>query len=514
MEYIGPYRIGQYMRSIPGILTITSTSTSTSMSIGHSDAASILPSKEHVEYKELDLEIEFGGPEARNKLERKLVRKLDLHMSILVLIYILNYIDRINVSSVRSELTTDLHLEGQQYPTLLSIFHVGYIIMQVPSNMFLNYNGKPSFYLPACMVLWGIISALTGITTSFVGALLTRFFLGFVEAAFYPGAVFFISKWYKRTEIGFRLSILYCGNIISNAFGALIASGVLANMNNDLGKAAWRWLFYIEGALTVSVAIIAVFILPDFPTNTKWLSDDERRLALERMAEDAGVGDQSETEHGSRGHGFYLAITDWKVWWFSLLCASQVVSMSFIVYFPTLTATLGYNPTVTLLLVAPPFVFATIVAFAMTRHSDRTQERFYHMSASNIVAMIGFIISMCTMNTAARYLSLFLVVQTYAGAMLLVAWISASFPRPPSKRAVCFALISALQQLGSISGSYVWPLNWGPTYRYSYAICLAASCTAIIMSWIFRQHLKTLNRKLEEEEQQKGIKEKGFRYLL
>lgn len=92
MEYIGPYRIGQYMRSIPGILTITSSSTSTSMSIGHSDAASILPSKEHVEYKELDLDIEFGGPEARNKLERKLVRKLDLHMSILVLIYILNYV--------------------------------------------------------------------------------------------------------------------------------------------------------------------------------------------------------------------------------------------------------------------------------------------------------------------------------------------------------------------------------------------------------------------------------------
>ncbi|KAG1744349.1 MFS general substrate transporter [Suillus occidentalis] len=471
------------------------------MSIGHSDAASILPIKEHVEYKELDPDIEFGGPEARNKLERKLVRKLDLHMSILVLIYILNYIDRINVSSVRSELTTDLRLEGQQYPTLLSIFHVGYIIMQVPSNMFLNYIGKPSLYLPACMVIWGVISALTGITTSFTGALLTRFSLGFVEAAFFPGAVFLISKWYKRTELGFRLAILYCGNIISNAFGALIASGILANMNNDLGHAAWRWLFYIEGALTISVATIAVFILPDFPTNTKWLSDDERRLALKRMEEDAGVGDQSETEHGSRGHGFYLAITDWK-------------HCPLLSTFPLLLRRLGTSPTMTLLLVAPPFVFATIVAFTMTRHSDRTQERFYHMSASNVVAIIGFIISMCTMNTAARYLSLFLVAQTYAGIMLLVAWISTSFPRPPSKRAVCFSLINALQQLGSIAGSYVWPLNWGPTYRYSYAICLAASCTTIIMSWIFRQHLKTLNKKLEEEEQEKGIKEKGIRYLL
>ncbi|KAG1767864.1 MFS general substrate transporter [Suillus placidus] len=473
------------------------------MSIGNSDAASILPSKEHVDYEELGLDIEFGGPEARNKLERKLLWKLDLRMSSLVLINILNYIDRINVSMVRSRLTTDLHLEGQQYATLLSILLVGYIIMQIPSNMFLNYIGKPSLYLPACMVIWGVISALTGITTNFVGALLTRFFLSFVEAAFFPGAVFLISKWYKKDEIGVRLAILYCGNVISNAFGALIASGILANMNNDLGQAAWRWLFYIEGALTVSVAIIAVFILPDFPTNTRWLSDDERRLALKRMEEDAGVGDQSETEHGGRGHGFYLAVIDWKV-----------VALSFTVYFPTLIATLGYNSTVTLLLVAPPFVFAAIVAFALTRHSDRTQERFYHMSASIIVAITGFIISMCTMNTAARYLSLFLMVQAYAGIILLLAWISTSFPRPPSKRAVCFSLIDSLQQLGSIAGSYVWPSNWGPTYRYSYAICLAASCTTIIMSWIFRQHLKTSNKKLEEEERERGVKEKGFRYLL
>ncbi|KAG1723763.1 MFS general substrate transporter [Suillus lakei] len=497
-----------------GHTDLTSTSTSFSMSIGHSDAASIPPSKEHVDYEELDIDVEFGDLELRNKLERRFLRKLDLRMSMLVLIYILNYIDRINVSTVRSGLTTDLHLEGQQYATLLSILLVGYIIMQIPSNMFLNYIGKPSLYLPACMVIWGVISALTGITTNFTGALLTRFFLGFVEAAFFPGAVFLISKWYKRTEIGLRLAILYCGNLISNAFGALIAAGILANMNNDLGQAAWRWLFYIEGAMTVSVAIITVFVLPDFPTNTKWLSDDERRLALKRMEEDAGVGDQTETEDGGRGHGFYLAVTDWKVWWFSLLGASQAVALSFTVYFPTLTATLGYNPTVTLLLVAPPFVFAAIVAFTLTRHSDRTQERFYHMCASNIVGIIGFIISMCTMNTAARYLSLFLVVQTYAGIMLLLAWISTSFPRPPSKRAVCFSFINALQQLGGIAGPYAWPSNWGPTYRYSYGICLAASCATMIMSWVFRQHLKKLNKKLEEEEQEKGVKEKGFRYIL
>ncbi|KAG1768868.1 MFS general substrate transporter [Suillus occidentalis] len=452
------------------------------MTSDHSDVMSISPSKEHVACKELDLDVEFGGTEARNKLERKLLWKLDLCMSMLVLMSILNLVTRLR------GFVTDLHLEGQQFATVLSIFYVGYIITQIPSNMFLNYIGKPSLYLPACMVIWGLIIALTGNITNFVGALLTRFFLGLVEAAFFPGAVFLISKWYMRGEIGSRLAILYCGNMISNAFGALIASGVLADMDGVRAKAAWRWLFYIEGILTVTVAIMAVFVLPDFPMTTKWLTDDERRLALKRMEEDAGVGDQAETENSGFGYGFSLAITDWKVWWFAILAVAQNVAMSFVVYFPTLTTTLG--------------------------HSDKTQERFFHMSTSNFIGIIGSLISICTMNTAARYLSLFFVSQSCTAHILMITWNSNTFARPPSKRAVCVSLINAFQQLGFIAGSYVWPSNWGPTYRYSYAIVIACNAIVITMTWILRLHLKTLNKKLEKEEQKQGIKEKGFRYVL
>ncbi|KAH7930098.1 MFS general substrate transporter [Leucogyrophana mollusca] len=486
------------------------------MSFSHSDAASIREEKGGVkEHDEVDPDAEFGGTEARKKLEKKLLLKLDIRMSILVVIYILNYIDRNNAGAARLRgFQTDLHLVGEEFATLLSILYVGYIIMQIPSNMFLNYIGRPSLYLPGCMIVWGVISALTGITKNFTGALLTRFFLGFVEAAFFPGSLFLLTKWYKRTEIGLRTAILYCGNIISNAFGALIASGILGGMNGDLGHAAWRWLFFIEGALTVFVAICAIFILPDFPTTTRWLTDEERRLAMRRMEEDAGVGDQNETEEGGKFHGLYLAVTDWKVWWFALAMTAQVVALSFNAYFPTLSATLGYNPTVTLLLCAPPFIFTVLLAFWLSRHSDKTKERFYHMTVSYIFGIIGFVIAICTMNTAARYVSLFLMAQSYAGFVVMYAWMSNSFPRPPSKRAVCLSLINGFSQLGNIAGSYVWPSNWGPTYRYSYGICIACTGTAIAMSWVFREHLKHLNKKEEEEEQEKGIQEKGFRYLL
>ncbi|KAG2357241.1 sugar transporter [Suillus spraguei] len=470
-----------------------------------SDNVSISPSKEHIECEELDLNVEFGGVEARKKLERRLLRKLDLHMLMLVLIYILNFIDRNNVgrlSAARSRgLVTDLHLKGQQFATVLSILYVGYIIMQVPSNMFLNYIGKPSIYLPV---------SLTGITTNFVGALLMRFFLGFVEAAFFPGAVFLISKWFVQE----RRDWCQSGHLLLQRLRALIASGILANMDGVRAQAAWRWLFYIEGSLTITVAIIAIFVLPDFPATTKWITDDERRLALKRMKEDAGVGDEVETESGGFGYGFRLAITDWKVWWLATLSFAQVVALSFVVYFPSLTATLGYNPTVSLLLVAPPWIYAVIFTFLWARHSDKTQERFFHLSISNLIGVIGSLISICTMNTAARYLSLFFMAQSCSAHVLMTTWISSTFPRPPSKRAVCFSLINAVQQLGNVAGSYVWPLNWGPGYRYSYAIVIAGYVTATTMTWILRQHLKTLNKKLEKGEEEQGIKVKGFRYVL
>lgn len=116
----------------------------------------------------------------------------------------------------------------------------------------------------------------------------------------------------------------------------------------------------------MAIAVISIFVLPDFPTTTRWLSPEERALALKRMEEDAGVGDENETEHG-HGAGLWMALTDWKVWWMAVALTSQVIALSFNAYFPTLTGTLGYSPTVTLLLCAPPFLFSVIICFVVSR---------------------------------------------------------------------------------------------------------------------------------------------------
>ena len=163
-----------------------------------------------------------------------------------------------------------------------------------------------------------------------------------------------------------------------------------------------------------------MFILPDFPTTTRWLSPLERKLALRRMEEDGGLhmSDQDEADVHStiptieadgptkQRHAFWATMTDLKAWWLAVALSSEVIALSFNAFFPTLTATLNFNTTITLILVAPPWFVAAVGAFFVARHSDKVGERFYHISIPLAIGIIGYVIAMSTMNIAARYVSL------------------------------------------------------------------------------------------------------------
>lgn len=438
-------------------------------------------------------------PEHRARVEKSLKRKLDGRCSLFVLIYIMNYLDRNNIAAARLKgLQADLKLDNAEYSTSLSILYVGYILMQIPSNMFMNRISRPSLYLGCVMLVWGLISTLTGIVNDFKGMVVVRFFLGFVEAAFLPGALLILSKWYTRRELTMRNAILFCGNLISNAFSALVGAGILSNMQGVLGHAAWRWLFWIEGAVTMLVAILAILILPDLPHNTRGFTEDERIVAQLRMIEDVGEADTDSKDQGAAA-GLIMAAKDSKVWLMMITLAAYVVGLSFNAFFPTLTGTLGFGYVPTLLMSAPPWVFSCLVSILNAWHSDRTGEKFWHILGPMALGMIGFIISMSTLNVAGRYVALFLQASSYAGFVVFYSWISSSFPRPPAKRAVALAAINAFSQLGNIAGSYVWDLS-ANGYRKSYGIVTAMFGITVVGCWVFRLTLINLNKKLERGE--------------
>ncbi|KAG6001111.1 hypothetical protein E4U21_004684 [Claviceps maximensis] len=438
-------------------------------------------------------------PARRAEVEKTLKRKLDLRCSLFVLIYIMNYLDRNNIAAARLKgLQADLHMDYSQYATCLSILYVGYILMQVPSNMFINKIQRPSLYISCAMLVWGLVSTLSGCVSSFSGMVVNRFFLGFVEAAFLPGALLILSKWYTRRELTTRNAILFCGNIISNAFSALVGAGVLSNMDGVLGHAAWRWLFWIEGSVTMALAISSAFILPDLPHNARGFTEEERIVAQLRLVEDVGEADTDSAQHDALT-GLMMALTDSNIYIMMLTLTAYVVGLSFNAFFPTLTKTLGFGYVPTLLMSSPPWVFSCIISLANAWHADRTQEKFWHIVGPILMGAVGFIINMSTLNIAARYVALFLQAGSYAGLIVFYSWISSSFPRPPAKRAVAIALINAFCQLGNVAGSYVWDLA-DDGFRKSYGIVLAMFAVTVLGCWILRRRLVALNKKLEEME--------------
>ncbi|KAI4751566.1 MFS general substrate transporter, partial [Aureobasidium sp. EXF-8845] len=297
-------------------------------------------------------------PERRKVVEKSMKRKLDARCSLFIIIYIMNYLDRNNLAAARLKgLQEDLKLSDTQYATCLSILYVGYILMQVPSNIIINRITRPSWYIGAAMLLWGLISTLSGNAQSFGGMIAIRFFLGFVEAAFLPGALLILSKWYTRSELTKRNALLFCGNLISNAFSALVGAGVLSNMQGVLGHAAWRWLFWIEGAATMGIAISAALILPDLPTNSRGFTEEELMVAQLRMIEDVGEVDEDSTEDGVFD-GLFMALKDPKIYVLMFTLTAYVVGLSFNAFFPSLTKTLGFSYVPTLLMSAPPWAFA------------------------------------------------------------------------------------------------------------------------------------------------------------
>lgn len=275
----------------------------------------------------------YIDPARRAVVEKKLKRKLDARCSVFVLIYIMNYLDRNNISAARLKgLQTDLNLTYNQYSTCLSILYVGYILMQVPSNMLINRISRPSIYIAVAMTLWGIISTLSGNARNFGDMVAIRFLLGFVEAAFLPGALLILSKWYTRKELTTRNAILFCGNLISNAFSSLVAAGVLSNMQGVLGHAAWRWLFWIEGSITITIAICSGFVLPDLPTNSSGFTEEELLVAQIRMVEDVGEADTDDEEQ-SPFAGLIMSLKDSKIYLMMISFTAYVVGLSFNAFF-------------------------------------------------------------------------------------------------------------------------------------------------------------------------------------
>ncbi|RHZ62468.1 uncharacterized protein CDV56_108247 [Aspergillus thermomutatus] len=450
------------------------------------------------------------------KIGRRATLKLDaLIMPCMVTMYILNYLDRQNIAAAKlAGIEEDLHISGVQYQTCVSILFV--VLMQVPSNIIVGKIRWPGIYICIAMALWGLLSALTAIVHNFAGLMASRFFLGFIEAVFFPGALFYMSLFYTRKQYALRTAILYSGSQLGNAFGGLFAIGIL-ELDGKSGMEGWRWLFLIEGVLTIALAIIIAFILPNKLTTLRGFTKLEKEWLVWNFEEDQGQQDNADEISAKKGVS--MAVTDPKTWLLMATLYAIYIAAAVSNFFPSVVATLGYNRNETYALTAPPYILCVIVMVINGFHSDKKQERYWHIVCPMIICLAANIIAVATLNTAARYVAMMMMPGSfYAAAIVVLSWVAGSLSQPTIKRASAIALINAVCNTPNVWCSYLYGSS--PRYLVAFLVNLAASAVAIIAATGTRMYLRRQNHKLDN-----GIdtgrngptpaqQASGFRYTL
>jgi MFS family permease len=216
---------------------------------------------------------------------RKITRKVDWHvLPWLFALWLLAFIDRSNIGNANiSGLSTDLKLTGTQYNTALAVFYIPYVLVDIPSNWLLRYVGGGR-YIPIIALSWGIVSVGLSFVHSYGTLILCRMLLGLCEGGMFGGCILYLSGWYPRHNLLMRMGIFYCAAPLSGAFGGLLATGL--TQIRTPGYEGWRWVFAVEGAMTILVAAVAFFFLPDEPRSAKFLSQEEREVLVTTLGRD------------------------------------------------------------------------------------------------------------------------------------------------------------------------------------------------------------------------------------
>ncbi|KAH7139577.1 major facilitator superfamily domain-containing protein [Dendryphion nanum] len=389
-------------------------------------------------------------------LNRKLVKKVDfIVLPIIGILYILNYIDRQNLAAAKLQgITDDLNMSTQQFATAISILFVGYLPFQIPSNLLITKIPRPGLYICCAVVIWGTISAATAAAKSYGQLLAIRATLGIAEAVFFPGAIYYLSAWYTKTELGKRIASLYIAQQVGNAFGGLFAAGIF-QLDGAHGIRGWQWLFIIEGAATVGIGFICAFFMPEFPHNSRILSPSERDLAVWRIESESGAAEGNVKESVLKG--FVKALSDPKLLLLILCNLLSQAQGSIANFFPTLIKSLGFSSTISLLLTAPPYVLAAGVYYYLMWYSDRKNTAYPIILVCIATACCMYIIPMATTNVGARYFSMMILPFASVGPQLvLFKTINLHLARPVSKRAAASALVNALGGTSNIWASYLY----------------------------------------------------------
>lgn len=330
--------------------------------------------------------------EALAPIVRRVTRRL---IPVLLLMYILAFLDRANLGFAKAAFQADTGLSDAAYALGAGIFFLGYAALEVPSNILMRKLGA-KIWLARIMISWGIVSALMMFAQTEWAFYILRVLLGITEAGFFPGVILYLTYWIPTQFRGRVNGLFYFGAPLAFIFGGPL-SGVLLDLDGLGGLQGWQLMFVVTGALTVAVGIWAFSYLDNGPADAKWLSDSERTTLVAAL----DAEDQVKADHSPKGA--LRALANPKVLYFCLIYFTIQMSVYGVTfYLPTQIAKLvGAKVGLGVgLMTAVPWGIAIIATFLLSRLADKTGKRRLVATASLAAAAAGIFASALTDNPA------------------------------------------------------------------------------------------------------------------
>jgi len=387
--------------------------------------------------------IESGDMRARAK--RRIAYRL---LPFVFLIYVVNYIDRVNVSFANLRMSADLGFSDRVYGLGVAIFYLSYVLFEIPGAIIVE-RWSARKWIARIMVSWGVITILTALVHTAREFYAARFFLGVAESSFFPGMIVYLTHWFRQCERSRAIACLYVAVPAASLIGSPVAGWVLGVHWWQL--AGWRWLFILEGTPAIFLGIITVFYLTDWPAQARWLPQDERDWLVHELQ------GELEAKKKVRNYTIKEAFGDPQIlrliaaWFFALTGA-----LGTIYWIPTFVKRVSGLPvtTVTSLLTIPAVI--GIAGMLLNGwHSDKTAERHWHTAIPVAAAGLMFGLVIFARHEASLAISFLLLGSGIFYASYPTFWPIPTMILTESAAAATIGLINSVGQLGGFAGNYM-----------------------------------------------------------
>jgi ACS family tartrate transporter-like MFS transporter len=414
------------------------------------------------------------------RLESAVVSRLTWRlMPFLFLLYIVAYLDRINVSFAVLQMRGPLHLTDKVTGLGFGMFFAGYFLFQLPSNLVLQRIGVRR-WISAIMVTWGIVSCSMIFIRGPVTFYLLRFLLGAAEAGFFPGMILYLRQWFPSRARARAVAWFMTANPLAGVIGSPV-SGLLLGLHGA-GLAGWQWLFLLEGTPAVLLGFTVFWFLANSPKEARWLPENERTWLVAELER------EQKQDSSAAGTGLGSVLANWRVWALSAIYFALPACMYGVTaWLPTAVQALsGLSDRKTGVVVAIPYLATAVAMVLLAQHSDKSGERRLHTALPAFLGAMAFAV--------AAYSNVPLLVLTgmslgMMGAQVMVGpfWAMASSRMTGKSAAAAIAVINSIANLGGYYGSAIIGLLRSPTGSFSGgllsigAVLALSGCIALVV---------------------------------